>query len=196
MDAVAIPPKKNFKIGEVARLFSLEPYVLRYWETEFDRLKPRKTASGQRSYNRDDVELIATIQHLLYTEMFTIAGARRQLERAELLDLELPKGEVAEDSELRAELEEALARADEAETNAADATAEMQALRHQLSELTEEIAALEAELARLESENDSLKGGQDSKVQALHDRAGRQRRILLEVRRELQEVATVARSVA
>lgn len=75
-----IPDKRRFKIGEVAKLLDLEPYVLRYWETEFEVLAPEKTKSGQRVYRVEDIELVHTIRHLLYDEMFTIAGARRQLE--------------------------------------------------------------------------------------------------------------------
>ncbi|MBA2665077.1 MAG: MerR family transcriptional regulator [Bradymonadaceae bacterium] len=76
-----IPEKTFFKIGEVAKLLDVEPYVLRYWESEFDLLAPEKTKSGQRVYQREDIELLATIRDLLYSEMYTIAGARRQLER-------------------------------------------------------------------------------------------------------------------
>lgn len=79
MKKVQIPEKTYFKIGEVARLLDVEPYVLRYWETEFDSLKPEKTKTGQRSYRRTDIELLLTIQHLLYDEEYTISGARRQL---------------------------------------------------------------------------------------------------------------------
>lgn len=81
VDELEIPDKRHFKIGEVAGLLDLEPYVLRYWETEFDVLAPAKTDSGQRTYAVEDIELVNTIRHLLYDEMFTIAGARRQLER-------------------------------------------------------------------------------------------------------------------
>jgi DNA-binding transcriptional MerR regulator len=77
---VDIPDKTYFKIGEVAKLLDLEPYVLRYWESEFDVLEPGKTDSGQRIYQREDIELVCQIRGLLYDEMFTIAGARRQLE--------------------------------------------------------------------------------------------------------------------
>ena len=80
LDAISIPDKTYFKIGEVAKLLDLEPYVLRYWESEFDVLDPDKTDSGQRVYQREDIELIVQIRDLLYNEMFTIAGARRQLE--------------------------------------------------------------------------------------------------------------------
>lgn len=73
--------KKYFKIGEVAKELEVEPYVLRYWETEFDQLTPHKTRSGQRSYDRNDLELLRAIRWLLYDEMYTIAGARKQLGR-------------------------------------------------------------------------------------------------------------------
>lgn len=73
--------KKYFKIGEVAKELDVEPYVLRYWETEFDQLTPHKTRSGQRSYDRNDLELLRAIRWLLYDEMYTIAGARKQLGR-------------------------------------------------------------------------------------------------------------------
>ena len=79
MSSIHIPEKTYFKIGEVAKLLDLQPYVLRYWETEFDALAPEKTRSGQRSYRRDDIELLLLIRTLLYDEMYTIAGARRQL---------------------------------------------------------------------------------------------------------------------
>ena len=82
LETIQIPDKTHFKIGEVAKLLDLEPYVLRYWEKEFEVLEPSKTDSGQRAYQRDDIELLACIRKLLYTEMFTIDGARRQLELA------------------------------------------------------------------------------------------------------------------
>jgi DNA-binding transcriptional MerR regulator len=73
----------TFKIGELAKLLEVEPYVLRYWETEFQQLQPEKTRSGQRIYRRDEVVMLVRIRALLYDEMYTIAGARRQLELAE-----------------------------------------------------------------------------------------------------------------
>lgn len=75
-----IPEKTFFKIGEVAKLLDVEAYVLRYWESEFDMLVPEKTKSGQRIYQQEDIVLLAKIRELLYSEMYTIAGARRQLE--------------------------------------------------------------------------------------------------------------------
>lgn len=80
LEDLDIPEKTFFKIGEVAKILDLEPYVLRYWESEFEMLEPDKTDSGQRSYQREDIALICQIRGLLYDEMFTIAGARRQLE--------------------------------------------------------------------------------------------------------------------
>jgi DNA-binding transcriptional MerR regulator len=79
VNAQGIPEKPYFKIGEVARICGVEPYVLRYWETEFRSLRPQKTPSHQRLYRRKDVELLLQIRHLLYEERFTIAGARGRL---------------------------------------------------------------------------------------------------------------------
>jgi DNA-binding transcriptional MerR regulator len=74
------PPNKLFyRIGEVSRLTGLEPYVLRYWETEFPQLKPEKGRSGQRIYNREDIDRIIHIKQMLYSDGYTIAGARKKL---------------------------------------------------------------------------------------------------------------------
>ena len=77
--ATDIPDKQYFKIGEVAEIAGVEPYVLRYWETEFSSIRPKKTRSQQRLYQRKDVELLLRIRHLLYDERFTIEGARARL---------------------------------------------------------------------------------------------------------------------
>jgi DNA-binding transcriptional MerR regulator len=74
-----VPDKLFFKIGEVSRLTGLEAYVLRYWETEFPALRPRKSGGGQRVYTRKDVELVLQIKQMLYEQGFTIAGARKRL---------------------------------------------------------------------------------------------------------------------
>lgn len=74
-----IPNKLYFKIGEVSSLLAVEPYVLRFWETEFPKLAPKKTEKGQRLYRRKDVELLLQIKHLLYEKKFTIEGARQHL---------------------------------------------------------------------------------------------------------------------
>ena len=74
-----IPDRLFFRIGDVADLADVEPYVLRFWETEFSQLSPKKTSSGQRQYRRKDVEIALEIKRLLYGEGYTIAGARRVL---------------------------------------------------------------------------------------------------------------------
>ncbi len=79
--AVVIPDKLYFKIGEVSALLKLKPHVLRYWETEFDILNPGKAPSRHRLYRRKDVELLLQIKQLLYTEGYTIEGARKKLKQ-------------------------------------------------------------------------------------------------------------------
>lgn len=74
-----LPNKLFFRIGEVSRLSGLEPYVLRYWETEFPQIKPDKGTSGQRLYKKKDLENILQIKQLLYKDGYTIAGARKKL---------------------------------------------------------------------------------------------------------------------
>ncbi|MBI5252313.1 MAG: MerR family transcriptional regulator [Desulfomonile tiedjei] len=77
---VAIPEKQYFKIGEVSEILDVEPYVLRYWESEFKILKPTRTRARQRLYHKRDLELLMEIKHLLYDEKFTIAGAKKRLQ--------------------------------------------------------------------------------------------------------------------
>ncbi len=74
-----VPDKLFFKIGEVARLASLRPSILRYWETEFSELQPLKSRSGQRLYSRKELDVVLEIRRLLYSEKLTIEGARRVL---------------------------------------------------------------------------------------------------------------------
>lgn len=77
----AIPDKMYFRIGEVAAIVGVKPYVLRYWESEFPALRPQKSRTRQRMYRRRDVELLLKIKHLLYNRRYTIAGARQMLKR-------------------------------------------------------------------------------------------------------------------
>src|SRR5277367_1570 len=77
-----LPPKIYFRIGEVSGLVGVEPHVLRYWEREFRSIRPTKSAKGQRVYTRRDVENLLRVRELLYAEGFTIAGARKKLQRA------------------------------------------------------------------------------------------------------------------
>ena len=72
--------KLFYKISEVSRITGLESYVLRYWETEFPSLSPRKSNGGQRVYEKKDIDTILSIKRMLYEEGFTIAGARKRLQ--------------------------------------------------------------------------------------------------------------------
>ncbi len=88
--SVEVPDRLYFRIGEVSSITGVLPYVLRYWESEFPALQPRKSGGGQRLYRRRDVILILEIKKLLYQERYTVAGARRRLaereERAKRLE--------------------------------------------------------------------------------------------------------------
>ena len=94
----AEPVQEFFSIGEVCALTELKPHVLRYWEGQFRFLHPAKNRSGNRVYSRREVELILLVKHLLYTEKYTIEGARKKLD------------EQRRGGELRASAREALAR--------------------------------------------------------------------------------------
>ena len=77
-----IPDRLYFRIGDVARICGVEPYVLRFWETQFPNLKPNKGGTGQRLYRRREVELALRIKQLVHHEGYTLAGARHALEVA------------------------------------------------------------------------------------------------------------------
>ena len=79
--AVDIPDKFYFKIGEVSDIAGVAPYVLRFWETEFKQIRPKRTEAGQRLYRKQDVALVLRIKHLLYHRKFTIEGARQHLKK-------------------------------------------------------------------------------------------------------------------
>ena len=81
MPKTEIPDKLFFRIGEVCEIVGVEPYVLRFWETEFPILVPEKSKAGHRVYKRKDVEMVLKIKELLYDRGFTIAGAKKQLSR-------------------------------------------------------------------------------------------------------------------
>jgi len=74
-----VPVKLYYRIGEVSELVGVEPHVLRYWETEFRAIRPQKSRRGQRVYSRKDVDKLLRVKELLYTQRFTIEGARKQL---------------------------------------------------------------------------------------------------------------------
>lgn len=76
---VTIPDKLYFKIGEVARLTGVKPHVLRYWESEFQNIRPVKSQGKQRLYRREDIEFILQLKDMLHQQGYTIAGARKIL---------------------------------------------------------------------------------------------------------------------
>jgi DNA-binding transcriptional MerR regulator len=108
------PDKLYFKIGEVARLTSLKPSVLRFWETEFPQLKPRKSSTGQRLYSQKDLELVQLVKKLLYKDKLTIIGARKAITRS------MPESIAAQDTE------------DELRTMLRDIKAELEVVRRTL----------------------------------------------------------------
>ena len=79
----ALAMKSFFKIGEVAKLLGVKPHVIRYWESEFPSIRPKKNPSGQRIYAKADIEAIVEIKNLLYNERYTISGAKQMLARQE-----------------------------------------------------------------------------------------------------------------
>lgn len=81
-----IPEKKYFKIGEASRITGLEPHVLRFWESEFRALSPRKDSGNQRLYTRKDIDTILGIKKLLYEENYTIAGAKRKIDEKDKIE--------------------------------------------------------------------------------------------------------------
>ena len=91
-----LPDKLYFKIGEVAAIVGVQPYVLRYWESEFSVVRPSKSRSKHRLYRRRDVETLLQIKGLLHDERFTIEGARKRLkalQKEERRPVDLPLGE-------------------------------------------------------------------------------------------------------
>jgi len=99
--------KRYFRIGEVSRIVGVKPYVLRYWESQFSPLKPKRADSGQRVYQREDIETLGAIKKLLYEEKLTIQGARARLKAIKQGDQPaIPEGNIL--SEIKKELQEIL----------------------------------------------------------------------------------------
>jgi len=101
---VTIPDKLYFKIGEVSELLGLPTHVLRFWETEFKRIKPKRSPTGQRLYRKKDVAFILKVRYLLHEQGFTISGARQYLRSKQDFVEELPR--TLSLSELRRELKQ------------------------------------------------------------------------------------------
>jgi DNA-binding transcriptional MerR regulator len=98
------PDNKRFlRIGEVSRILGVKPYVLRYWESEFSILKPRRADSRQRTYKKEDIETLEEIKRLLYEERLTIEGAKKRLKPVK-------KGAPQDQADLLREIKEELAR--------------------------------------------------------------------------------------
>jgi DNA-binding transcriptional MerR regulator len=87
--------KLYYSIGEVSKITGLKQYVLRYWETEFRQLSPSKNKAGNRTYRQKDIDLIMQIKDLLYNRRFTIEGARAQLARDEVQEMEAGGGSLS-----------------------------------------------------------------------------------------------------
>ncbi len=126
-----LPDKLFFKIGEVANIVGVKPHALRYWETEFPALRPKKTRGAHRQYSRKDVELAMLIHQLLHDEGYTIPGARKRIR-------DLGRHQRSSPPEPRAAREVAL-------------RAELLGLREQLSDLLDQCQALEEPPAESES---------------------------------------------
>ena len=116
-----VPEKTYYRIGEVARITKVKPYVLRFWESEFKVMSPPKSRSKQRMYRRRDIETILMIKRLLYEQGFTIKGARKRLSELMREDSRGPAAPpLASLARIREELEQMLAllAADGREANA------------------------------------------------------------------------------
>ena len=112
-----IPDKIYFKIGEVSKLADVAPHVLRYWESEFKDIKPKRATSKQRLYRRQDVELILIIKNLLHRQGYTIAGARKLINNSTSLG----------------DIEQKLAKKESTATKLNDIKKELQSLKERLS---------------------------------------------------------------
>ena len=151
----SLPSKLFFRIGEVAGLVGVEPHVLRYWEREFRSIRPTKSAKGQRVYSRKDVENLLRVRDLLYRDGFTIAGAKKRLQKApgEAEEHEPKHERAVEDLEARDESEDGVDD-EEAEPEsgavlvppAATSSASGSAARAKLTALRTEVEAFLEEL--------------------------------------------------
>jgi DNA-binding transcriptional MerR regulator len=105
--------KTYYSISEVCGLTGLEPHVLRYWETEFSQLRPKKNRAGNRAYREKDIEIVNYIKHLLYDEKYTIPGAKKRLSEVKSTDpeqikLDLPVDPPKSDPDIIAEVKKEL----------------------------------------------------------------------------------------
>ena len=143
-----IPDRLYFRIGDVARICGVEPYVLRFWETQFPTLKPNKGGTGQRLYRRREVELALRIKELVHNEGYTLAGAKQALETA-------PKPRPTSQPRLPLSNEEAQQRLDAA-------TAAIGRARAELRELVSQLAVKQPTVTRRRSKMTAFKASPDS----------------------------------
>jgi DNA-binding transcriptional MerR regulator len=115
-----IPDKMAFRIGEVADLLHVKSYVLRYWESEFEQLKPKKSKHNQRMYERRDVEMLMLIKKLLYRDKFSIEGAKSALKK------------LRKDSQRVKEIRSLADRIEDMRTKAEDLLDDIRRLRNQI----------------------------------------------------------------
>ncbi|MCE1171569.1 MAG: MerR family transcriptional regulator [Azovibrio sp.] len=104
-----IPAKRYFTIGEVSELCGVKPHVLRYWEQEFTQLKPVKRRGNRRYYQHHEVLLVRRIRELLYSQGFTISGARNRLDEGAMAAAEPVESRALSMGQIRAELQSILA---------------------------------------------------------------------------------------
>lgn len=121
-----IPDRLYFRIGDVAKICSVEPYVLRFWETQFPALKPNKGGTGQRLYRRREVELALRIKQLVHHEGYTLAGARQALES-------VPRTPRSKQAKLSLNSEQTQQRLDAATAAIGRVRAELRELANQLA---------------------------------------------------------------
>ena len=141
-----LPPKLFFRIGEVAGLVGVEPHVLRYWEREFRSIRPTKSAKGQRVYSRKDVENLLRVRDLLYRDGFTIAGAKKKLQRtvSGQLDAETEAAADTEVNEERENVESSRCGAPRTQPDLADVSDEDSSVSlHEALEATPSVAVVE-----------------------------------------------------
>ena len=81
-EQIEIPDKLYFRIGEVSKIVSVPTHVLRFWETEFKKIRPKRTSTGQRLYTQRDIRMLLRVKNLLYDRRFTIEGARQHMSAA------------------------------------------------------------------------------------------------------------------
>jgi DNA-binding transcriptional MerR regulator len=152
--AIVIPDKAFFRIGEVAEILDVKPYIIRYWESEFSQLHPEKSSGNQRVYSRNDVKLLLTIKTLLWDQKFTIEGARKQLSarKAAQAAEEAPKGdEVPLTAEQSSQAARTLFPAPQTPVNPS-----MKSFLTQLDDLTAENQKLRKRLEQSEAQAEDL----------------------------------------